>query len=259
MKLIDRRVKRLSPDEVSSLKSWSLPDVAADRHVMAFARKEASTVEVVEEEQQVAEKLTLAELEEIRESARREGFDEGYKDGLEKGLGDGHAKGLADGHKEGHEAGFSSGQAEVQQLQSQLATLIQQQYQPLEGITTRLEAQLVEMVVSLSRAVVGVTAELDSTVVSQAIQEVLARIPQPHHELKIMVNPAEVDVVAEMARTRHESWQIVGDETIAPGGCRLIGAEAFADNTLSHRFEQVVEQYRDFCQVADSAASKGLD
>jgi len=244
MKPIDLRVKRVPSEAATAFESWSLPDVAGE-HVMAFARKETGEVEVVEDEQ-VAEKLTLIELEEIRESARREGFDEGYKDGLEKGLGDGHAKGLVDGRKEGHEAGFASGEAEVQKLQAQLASLISQQHRPLAEQAENLEAQLLDMVVALSRAVVGKTAEIDQSVIRSAVQEVLNKIPRPHDNLRIMVNPADVEVVAEMARSRHESWQIVGDDAIAAGGCRLHGVDSFADNTLPHRFAQVVEQFQSF-------------
>lgn len=247
MKPVDRRIKRLPSDSVSGLESWALPDVAGE-HVMAFARKETGQIEVIEEEQ-VAEKLTLAELEEIRESARREGFDEGYKDGLEKGLGDGHAKGLADGHKEGYDAGFASGQGDVQRLQAQLTDLIQQQHDPLRSQAENLENHLLDMVVSLSRAVVGDTAQIDKAVVRRAVQEVLSKIPRPHAELKIMVNPADVEVVAEMARLQHETWQIVGDDSIAQGGCRLHGVDNFADNTLPHRFDQVVEQFQSFREV----------
>lgn len=256
MKPIDRRVKRLPSEAATAFENWTLPDVAGE-HVMAFARKESGEVEVVEDEQ-VAEKLTLVELEEIRESARREGFDEGYKDGLEKGLGDGHAKGVADGRKEGHGAGFSSGQGEVQQLQAQLASLISQQHQPLGEQALNLETQLLDMVVALSRAVVGATAEIDQSVIRCAIQEVLDKIPRPHDNLRIMVNPAEVDVVAEMARVSHESWQIVGDESIPAGGCLLHGVDSFADNTLAHRFSQVVEQFQSFRDVApESSVAEG--
>jgi len=253
MKPVDRRVKRLPSEAVSALESWALPDVAGE-HVMAFARKESGQVEVVEEEQ-VAEKLTLAELEEIRESARREGFDEGYKDGLEKGLGDGHAKGVADGQKEGHDAGFASGQAEVQRLQAQLAELLNQQHDPVRNQAENLENHLLDMVVSLSRAVVGDTAQIDKGVVRQAVQEVLSKIPRPHTELKIMVHPDDMEVVAEMARVSHESWQIVGDESIAQGGCRLHGVDSFADNTLPHRFEQVVEQFQSFRQATSASGN----
>lgn len=257
MKPIDQRVKRLPSEAATAFENWTLPDVAGE-HVMAFARKESGQVEVVEDEQ-VAEKLTLIELEEIRESARREGFDEGYKDGLEKGLGDGHAKGLVDGRKEGHDAGFGSGQAEVQQLQAQLTALISQQYQPLGEQAANLEAQLLDMVIDLSRAVVGMSAQMDQSVIRNAVQEVLSKIPRPHDSLRVMVNPADVEVVAEMARVNHESWQIVGDESIASGGCRLHGVDSFADNTLAHRFAQVVDQFQSFREhsvepsVAESA------
>lgn len=257
MKPIDRRVKRLPSEAATAFENWTLPDVAGE-HVMAFARKESGQVEVVEDEQ-VAEKLTLIELEEIRESARREGFDEGYKDGLEKGLGDGHAKGLVDGRKEGHDAGFNSGQTEVQQLQAQLAALISQQHQPLGEQVANLEAQLLDMVVALSRAVVGVSAQMDQSVIRNAVQEVLDKIPRPHDNLRIMVNPADVEVVAEMARIHHASWQVVGDEEIAAGGCRLHGVDSFADNTLHHRFAQVVEQFQSFRDLpADAAAAEAV-
>jgi len=248
MKPIDRRVKKLPSESLTnSVQSWALPNVAGE-HVMAFARKEGGPVEVVEEEL-VAEKLTLNELEEIRESARRDGFEEGYKDGLEKGLGDGHAKGLVDGRKEGHDAGYNSGLAEVQKLQATLADMIRQQHQPLAETVENLESQLLDMVVSLSQAVVGVSAEMDKGLVRQAVRDVIDRIPRPHDDLRVLVNPAEVEIVTDMARARHETWQVIGDDSIEPGGCLLRGVDSFADNTLTHRFEQVVAQFRAYRDI----------
>ena len=72
----------------------------------------------------------------------------------------------------------------------------------------------------------------------------------PHRKPRVVrVNPAEVEIVTDMARARHETWQVIGDDSIEPGGCLLRGVDSFADNTLTHRFEQVVAQFRAYRDI----------
>ncbi|MBY4675947.1 flagellar assembly protein FliH [Marinobacterium arenosum] len=245
MKRIDTRVARIAASDLpAETAGWDLPSVSGTR-LFGFVQREGGRVEVVEEEL-AAEKLTVSELEEIRETAYQEGFAEGKKAGYEVGLPEGRAQGEQEGRQQGYEEGFGGGREKVEQLQQQLAEMIARQQAPLDGIAEQLENQVVEMVLQLSRAVVELAAEFDPQVVRQAVQEVIDQLPKPHENVRIRVHPAAVDIVTEMAQRNHESWQVVGDDSVEPGGCIVQTANTFADNTLAQRYQQVASQLRDY-------------
>lgn len=245
MKPIDRRVTRITSEEISSeLSSWDLPSVDRPASTNAFARKShVASAPYEEDEEIVAERLTLSELEEIRAAARREAYDEGYKEGAAKGLVDGLDEGQKKGREQGYEEGFASGRGDVEALQKTLASMILQQEKPVAEIYDNLERQLLNMVVDLSRAVVGRTAAVDQQVVCRMVKEMLDQIPVPHEDLKLHVHPSSVDIVQSMAVAARESWQVVPDPSVEVGGCFAQTLNTFADNTLETRFNQALDQF----------------
>ncbi|WP_315981259.1 FliH/SctL family protein [Aliamphritea spongicola] len=168
MKAIDSSMVRIRAGEAVVTQPWDLP-VVKSHHVVALNElQKEEEIEVVEDEI-VAEKVTLSELESIRESARQEGYQEGLRSGNEIGR--------QEGQQAGYQEGMASGTADVSQRIAHLENLLQQLEQPLDQINDDVEHMLVAMVLELGRAVVGAELQTNADAVRQAVQDAVAQLP----------------------------------------------------------------------------------
>lgn len=101
MKDSTRDVNRIPKEQLTAYERWELPLLDARGN------------EVAREEEREVKPLTAADIDEIREAAREDGYNEGreqgYQDGLKAGKEEGHQEGLETGLAEGREQGKSQG------------------------------------------------------------------------------------------------------------------------------------------------------
>ncbi|PSL12364.1 flagellar assembly protein FliH [Marinobacterium halophilum] len=228
---------RIRAAEAGQVERWLPPDVGGEaRVVQALARKQPSPlaeldVSVVEEEI-FAEKLTLAQWESICEEARQEGYAEGLVQGQEQGRTDGHAQGLAQG--------LAAGQAEIEARLQQLDGLLQQLQQPLEQQREALEDTLIRLVVSLAESAVKAELSINIEHLAQSAREALAQLPEGTGEVVLKVHPDQLVALAPLLNT--EKLALVGDDTLAAGGCRVDSGSCRVDYQVEQRFRQVADQ-----------------
>ena len=107
MKDSDQDTKRIPKEQLTAWERWELP-LLDERGNQVIQEQEVKP-------------LTAADLEEIRQAAREDGFQEGreagYQEGFEKGRADGHQQGLQAGEAEGRELGQQQAEEGLQQLQ----------------------------------------------------------------------------------------------------------------------------------------------
>ena len=99
MKDSDQDSKRIPKEQMTAWERWELPLLDERGN------------QVVEEEE--VKPLTAADLEEIRQAAREDGFQEGRQAGYAEGF----EQGRADGHKDGYAAGRRRGGARASSRQ----------------------------------------------------------------------------------------------------------------------------------------------
>lgn len=226
MKAVDKAVIRISAQDAQAAALWTLPIVKSG-HVVGFECKPELVVEEVEEEV-VDGRLTLSELEKIREDAYQEGLLEGREKGLQQGLEEGRAKGL----QEGLEAARLDIEAQILLLDELKSGLDQ----PLKQIDAQVEALMVELVTEFGRAVVGAQVELDGALVVQAVEEAIAQLPQSTGEIKILLHPEDIPVL-EPLLVLNERWSLVEDTLLSKGSCKVLSGYGLIDNTLERRFD----------------------
>lgn len=232
MKAIDKSVIRIRAEDAQAAALWTLP-VVKSGHVVALHERVEPPESASIEEDVVADKLTLSELEKIREDAYQEGLAQGQADGL--------AQGIEAGREQGYQAGIEAGAAEVQARVQALESMLKQLEQPLEDACADVEVMLVDMVRALSRAVVGHELSADPEAVKQAVTDAVAQLPHSSDQLRIMVNPQDMASVQALADL-HEHWLLVEDSSMSPGGCRVTTSNTRIDNSVEHRFDAVAEQ-----------------
>lgn len=216
----------------ATLERWLLPEVGSS-HVVGLAEKVPETedkVQVVEEEI-VAEKVTLSELEEIREGAYEEGFALGKQDGYQFGLNEGQQK--------GHAEGLAKGESEVQARIGQLISAIDDLALPLDQKHSDLARWITALSIKVAESVIQREVSTDSGVVNASLSQALSELPEASTNVIIRLNPEDAANVSEAMRLQRSQWQVVEDAAIAQGGCLIESDNTRIDNSLEYQIEQV--------------------
>lgn len=234
MKAIDKSVIRIRAEDARAAALWTLP-VVQGNHVVGLQKKPEKAVVEEMVEEVVDGRLTLSELEKIREDAYQEGLQQGRDEGLQQGL--------EEGRVTGHQEGLTAARAEIDAQLILLTTLQQQLDQPLQQINAEVEQLLITLITEFSEAVIGVQIELDNAAVIQAVEDAVAQLPQTGAEIKVILHPDDVASL-EPLLALNERWTLVAEPSVARGGCKVVSGYGLLDNTRERRFDAAVTQLR---------------
>ncbi|MBC3420362.1 flagellar assembly protein FliH [Pseudomonas sp. L7] len=186
--------------------------------------------EVVEEVEEVpleeVQPLTLEELEAIRQEAYNEGFATGEREGF-------------------HSTQLKVRQEAEEALTAKLAGLEQLMANLLEPIAeqdTQIEKSLVHLVVHVARQVIGRELRSDSGQITHVLREALKLLPMGADNIRIHLNPQDFELAKALRERHEESWKLLEDESLLPGGCRIETAHSRIDATMETRMEKAVAQ-----------------
>jgi len=180
--------------------------------------------------------LTLDELEAIRQDAYNEGFATGEKDGF-------HAGQLK--AKQEADIALAAKLASMEQLMTQLFEPISAQDQELEEAMVSLLGQMVRQVIQ--RELVS-----DSSQIRLVLSEALKLLPMGTGNIRIHVNPQDFEIIKALRERHEESWRILEDASLLPGGCRVESELSRIDATVETRLNQAIKQL--FEQQREQAA-----
>lgn len=227
--------------DLGSVNRWSLPSF--DEHVdeseqeQPVAEPAAPAAVAPQESEEVAledvKPLTLDELEAIRQDAYNEGFATGEKDGFRAGQL--KAKQEAD-------AALAARVTALEQVMSHL-------FEPIAEQDQQLEVALVALVGQISREVIQREVNRDSSQIRQVLREALKLLPMGAENIRIHLNPQDFELVKALRDRHEESWRILEDEGLLPGGCRVetehSRIDASVETRLSQALKQLFEQQRE--------------
>ena len=199
--------------DLGTVDRWSLPSF--DEHdesqpeAPAPEPVSAEPQPIVQESEEVAledvKPLTLDELEAIRQDAYNEGFATGEKDGFRAGQL--KAKQEADAALAGR----------VQALEQVMRHL----FEPIADQDQQLEAAMVTLVGQVTREVIQRELSGDSSQIRQVLREALKLLPMGAENIRIHLNPQDFELVKTLRDRHEESWRILEDDSLLPGGCRV--------------------------------------
>ena len=228
--------------DVSAFDRWDLPSFealdsepvyraepsAAEQAATAAAEAvlAAETPQMEDVELEAVKPLTLDELEAIRQDAYNEGFSTGEKDG------------------------FHAGQLKAKQeadvvLQGKVAVLEQlmtQLFEPIAEQDQALERALVQLVSQMSREVIRRELLADSSQLTQVLREALKLLPMGAGNVRIHINPQDFELVKALRERHEESWRILEDEQLQPGGCRVESEHSLIDASIETRLDLALKQ-----------------
>jgi len=219
----------ISAKTSSAFERWHLPSFDEED----AAEKESETVEeeadqvIIEEvELEEVQPLTIEEVETVRQDAYNEGFAAGEKEGFHSGQ--------LRAHKE-------TEAAMAPRLQA-LEQIMQQLFEPIAQQDQALEKTMLELVQLISQQVIQRELELDSSQISQVLRDALKLLADEGEQVRVYLNPQDFDQVKALRERNEESWRIVEDENLAPGGCRVEAAQTRIDATIETRLKTLTQQ-----------------
>jgi len=245
----------VKPSEEQELDVWSLPSVDSDvvvddEKTNAFGKKSTWKYEPPEEDEPEVVPLTADEIEEIRQAAHEEGFNQGKEEGFSAGFDDGkrsgHEEGLKLGHEEGHTAGFSEGKEQIEQLIQQWRTLTEQLYQPLKVVENNIEQQLLQLVVQLTEAVTLHEAKTNPDILLSAITEGIKALPSQEMKTQILLHPDDIKLIEEQfsaEQIKEQGWQLLAAPQLSAGSCQIENSTSHIDLTIKSRLKEVLDSF----------------
>lgn len=223
--------------DLAGFDRWSLPsfDPQVETPPEPEPQAPAEQPQGVQIEEVAAEEvmpLTLDELEAIRQDAYNEGFATGEKDGFRAG----QLKARQEA-----EAALAVRLAQLEQLMGHLLDPIAQQDQ-------ELEKALVTLVGQMTRQVIQRELSIDSSQIRHVLREALKLLPMGAGNVSIHIHPQDFELVKALRERHEESWRILEDESLQPGGCRLetehSRIDASVETRLAMALKQLFEQQR---------------
>ncbi|WP_437884240.1 flagellar assembly protein FliH [Pseudomonas sp. LRF_L74] len=222
--------------DVSAFDRWALPSFDPESEEVVEAEPappepigeeaEPEPVHIEEVAVEDVKPLTLDELEAIRQDAYNEGFATGEKDGFRAGQ---------------LKARQESEAAIAERLQS-LERVMEQLFQPIADQDQALEQGMVTLVGLMARQVIQRELSIDSSQIRQVLREALKLLPMGANNIRIHVNPQDFDAIKALRERHEESWRIMEDDALLPGGCRVESEHSRIDASIETRLSQALKQ-----------------
>jgi flagellar assembly protein FliH len=101
---------------------------------------------------------------------------------------------------------------------------------------------VLSLALDLARQVLQEALPVRRELLLPVVREAIHGLPAASQGAQIQLNPADVELVRAHfgEELRVNSWQIVEDHRIQPGGCRLVSPHCEVDATLATRWKRVL-------------------
>lgn len=245
------------------IKPWDLP-------YWRGAPKEDKTdvvEDVIEEEVEVVEPITVEELEKIRREGYEEGFLQGLNEGREKGEKEGYEQGLVIGKEEGHKEGkqegnrigFEAGQAEglalgkeeISQAASHLAQLGQQLEQSLVEKDAALPQVLSQLIQTACKTILERELEQGDNQISQKVTFALEQLPSGAKNVQIFVSTSDALHLEHGLSNSGREMHFNIDDSLTTGSARITTEHSLIEFSHSERMKKIFEFVEQQCEKLD--------
>jgi flagellar assembly protein FliH len=219
----------LKSDNVPAIATpFALRDMETQAQSLLLRAKRAADTLLVQAEK---------EADAIRLKARADGLATGRADGLKKGLEEGkasgHAQAMADGAKR---------MADLFTTLSSIAETLDKHRRDLESVGID---EVIQLSLSIARKVTKRQAALDPGVLKANLADAM-RLAVQAADVRILVHPSQRQLVDDELPAVKLNWpdlkhvELVPDESVELGGCRLITNRGSIDARIDTQLERIV-------------------
>ena len=146
-------------------------------------------------------------------------------------------------HEQGYAAGYAEGIATAQANAEKIGAVMTHLEQALrevdQNIADQLLATAVEIASQMLRQSLRIKPELLIPVVKEAVATLNAHSGHP----ALLAHPDDAELIRNQLgdQLSHNSWRIIDDATLTPGGCRVELGASEVDATMETRWRRVLE------------------
>lgn len=234
---------------------WKLPSVETpvdetSEKTNALGKKPTWHYEPPEEIEEEIAPLTAEEIEQIRQAAYEEGFNQGKEEGFATGFAEGkkagHEEGLQLGHQEGMETGLAQGQEKIDELSQHWSKLTEQLHHPLTEVEHNIEQQLLHLVVQLTEAITLEEAKTNPDILLSALAAGMKALPSHEPQTQILLHPDDIKLIEQQFTEQHiqeQGWRLLAAPQLEPGSCQIENSTSNIDLSLKSRIKEVLDSF----------------
>jgi flagellar assembly protein FliH len=144
----------------------------------------------------------------------------------------------AAGYAAGHAAGLAAAAAERARLCSLLRTF----ESAASDHEQRLVDEVLDLALVLARQLVGEALAVRREFIVPIVSAALKQLPQSTQRVEIALNPADLDLVQRLVTESGfgTRCRLIGDASIAPGGCQIETEQSEIDVTVPSRWRRLL-------------------
>lgn len=214
-----------APSNLTAWERWELASFE-DAHPQPVAERAPAAAPPSDEEDLARVKLpTAAEIEQIHQQARDEGYRKGFEEGLQAGT----------------EQGMREGQAHIDAEAQRLAAAADKLDQALEALDEKIAADVLALAIELAREVIRQEISAHPESLLAAVREALTFLP--HQHAAIYLHPEDASLLRSYLgdQLSHAGHRIHEDFKLQRGDCILEAGGSQLDATVAMRWQRVVE------------------
>ena len=146
---------------------------------------------------------------------------------LAKGYDEGWLRGLADGKEEGYAEGMRAGAKTAETALAveaqRLAAIVARLEAPISALEGPVEEAVAALALEVARCVIGSETSRSREYLVQLIREAVAKVPIEMGTLKVVLNPADLEIIRALAPAiENGNVFLVEDNSVAPGDCLVV-------------------------------------
>ena len=184
----------------------------------------------------VAVPASAPSIEQIRETARQEGYTAGYSEGQSKGLED--------------------AKAHTKVLNDQFADLLSSLEQPFARQEVDVSEYLLGLLSAMCMRILRRELIGDEDFIRGCLERAMDTIASQDSVIRVTVHPEDKAVVEELWDPQLASLALYEDSTIIRGGCCVERGDSLVDSTIENQLRQILEQLADSEESQLEAGSK---
>jgi len=115
----------------------------------------------------------------------------------------------------------------------------------IAGRVSTIEKAMVDLVQHIARQVIQRELALDSSHIESVMREALKLLPLGVGNVRLYINPQDFEQVKALRERHEETWRIVEDASLQPGGCRVETEHSRIDATVETRISQIMAKLFD--------------
>ncbi|MGI5836049.1 MAG: FliH/SctL family protein, partial [Chloroflexota bacterium] len=148
------------------------------------------------------------------------------------------------GYNDGQAEGFRAAQEQCQEYLERIAELARRAAIDREGMIRSAEKELASLAIEIATKVIKQELQTEPSIVLTMVENALAKVGEGD-SVKIIVNPEDAELVrAKWSELRGavafgDNWEIIGDEQMERGGCKVETRGGFVDSSIETQLAEI--------------------